>query len=532
MRKRIDRKLVRVREMLISSKLMDDIKKWPSSLFWISLCTVYSYWTWTSQLNDFGGDSAVYLLTAQHWSPFTNQNPAASQFATASTYPPLYPLLLALFSAGDAWLVAHQVTAFCGVATLFVLWRCLRVSGLPMADSLIAVAVLATIPGFYLQALYIHSEFLFMFFVSICIYAVCLLEREAKPMYIVIASLAAAGAYLTRSVGLSIVAALVVYVVLNRPKKEWPVVLVLAVGPVGAWMLFGQSANGGYLTQWSARFWLAGSPEIATILMSQVASLVDGYTQNFAGPGFENRVGVLLFSVGCLVAWLFRLWQRKLDALFLGAYFAILLVWPFPAERVRFLLPAIPVLIVQMLLALHELKFSYAAHHSSVVVRVPLAVLAITSLPSLGLAVHRQLEPLPQEMESYRQSPEWHGEGGREARLAAIFQYQRWQAGYEQLKLHVPIADCVYSIKPSLVGLFAERSSYHSPLPNTSLGKILEPKAAKCRYVHMVAFVSPTYSEPYYPLSSWLDGIDLMHVTRFIVADENSTVVGLLAKIK
>ena len=401
-----------------------------------------------------------------------------------------------------------------------------------MADSLFAVAVLAAVPGFYSQALYIHSEFLFLLFVSICLYAVLLLEREAKPSFVVLAALAASGAYLTRTIGLSIVAALVVYVLLNRPKKEWPIVLILAVGPVCAWIQFGQPPGGGYVAQWSTQLGMIGSPSITDILATQIAALMDGYTQNLAGQGSENAVVVFLFSVGCLAAWLFRLWQRKLDALFLGAYFAILLVWPFPAERIRFLLPAVPILVVQMLLAPHDFKLAHFKQHSCTTVRLALAVLTITILPSIVLAAQRQFETMPPEMESYRRSPEWHGAGNQETRLSAIFQHQRLQAGFEELSLHVPTKECVYSIKPSLVGLFAQRSSYQSPLPNTSLGKILDAKTAKCRYINMVAFSSPTYSEPFYPLASWHDGIEILHATYLIAGDKNGAVIGLLAKIK
>ena len=251
-----------------------------------------------------------------------------------------------------------------------------------------------------------------------------------------------------------------------------------------------------------------------------------------AGLGAGLSLGILIFSFACVATLILRMWQRKLDALFLVGYFAILLVWPFPAERIRFVLPAIPFFVVQMLLALHEFKLGDGGRHSSTAMRVALVVLAITVMPSFVLAAQRQFEPMPQEMEGHRQSPEWHGVGSREARLVAVFQYRRLHASFEQLRLLVPITDCVYSIKPSLVGLFAQRVSYRFPLPNTTLGKNLDAKAAQCRYVHMVAFSSPTYSEPFYPLSRWHDHIDILNATHFIDGDESSTVLGLLGKLK
>lgn len=511
---------------------MYDIKKWLCILFWGAMVALYSFWTWTHQLNDFGGDSAVYLLTAQHWSFFGQTNVAAAQFAVSSSFPPLYPLLLAVFSAGDAWLLAHQITAFCGVAALFVLWRCLRIAEIPLVDSLVSVVLIALVPGFYSQALYIHSEFLFLLFISICLYAISRLERDGKVSFIVLASLSATAAYLTRSVGLSMVAALVVYVLLCRPKREWLIVLLFAVVPVLAWIQFGQPPGGGYLASWNERLGIIGSPSVVTILAAQFAALVDGYQQNFTGAGSTNIAAVALFSFGCIVAWISRLWQRKLDALFLGAYFAILLVWPFPAERVRFILPVVPLIVVQLLLALYAWKLPQVKPGSVIALRVAIAVLAITILPSFVLTAQRHSEPMPRELEAYRQSPEWYGVGSRDERLAAIFQYQRLQVGFEEVASKVPSQDCVYSIKPALVSLFAQRNSYRSPLPNSSLGKVLDSKSVQCRYVHMLPFASPTFSEPLYPLATWFGGMDVIHVTRLVETDVNSNVVGLLGKIR
>ena len=511
---------------------MSDIRKWPCILFWVLLAALYSYWAWTPQLNDFGGDSAVYLLTAQHWSLFGDTNPAAAQFASATSFPPLYPLLLAVFSAGRAWLLAHQITAFCAVVALFVLWRYLRFAEFPLVDSLIAVAIVALIPGFYFQALYIRSEFLFLLFVSICLYSVSRLERESKLVFIVAASLAATAACLTRSVGLAMVAALVVYVFLRRRKREWIVVLVLAIVPVWAWMKFGQPTGGGYLASWTERLGIIGSPNVTEVLVLQFAALVDGYQQNFAGQGSTNDAAVLLFSFACFMAWVFRLRKGQLDALYLGAYFAILLAWPFPGERVRFVLPAVPILVVQLLLALHSFKPNHASKGSMLAARVAMAVLAVTILPTLILTVQRHFEPMPIELEGFRQSPEWYGAGSHDGRLTDIFLFRRLQAGFEELRIHVPSQECVYSIKPSLVGLFAQRNSYRTPLPNSSLGLHLDPNAVVCRYVHISPLKSPTFPEPFYPIGRWADGMDLIHVTRLIESDSNSGVATMLTKIR
>ena len=512
--------------------MMNNIEKWSAAVFWLFLCALYSFWAWTPQLNDFGGDSAIYLLTAQHWSFFGGTNPAAGQFAASTTYPPLYPLLLALFSAGRAWLLAHQITALCGVAALFVFWRCLRVAGLPFIDSLIAIALIALVPGVYLQALFIHSEFLFLLFVSICLYAVFRLEQKGSVNLVALASLAAAGAFLTRTVGLSLVVALGVYLLLHRTRRELVIYLVLAVAPVWAWMQFGQSVGGGYLATWTERLGIVGSPTIASMLASQSAALIDGFRENIVGQRPTNIVAFLLLSAGCIVAWVLRLSQGKLDALFLGAYFAILLAWPFPAERVRFILPAVPIAIVQLFLALHAWTTARFPKGGNIGTRLAIILLGVTIAPSLILTAERFMEPMPSEMEGYRRSAQWYGWGDREARLTAIYQYRRLQTGFEELRDYVARDECVYSIKPSLVGLFAERNSYRSPLPNSSLGKQLDASRVQCRYVHMLAFSSPTFPDGFYPLATWADRMDIIHATHLIESDQTSTALVLLGKIR
>jgi Dolichyl-phosphate-mannose-protein mannosyltransferase len=516
----------------MTKNVMNNVKKWSCVAFWVALFTLYSYWTWTSQLNDFGGDSAVYLLTAQHWSLWGEVNPAAAYFALTTSFPPLYPLLLSLFSGGHSWLVAHQVTGFCGVTALLFIWRLLRHSGVPLIESLVAIAVIAMIPGFYMQALYIHSEFLFLMFVALCLYSAARLEQERKPTYIVIASLAAVGAYLTRSVGISMVAALLAFVLLCRPKKEWLIVLALAVVPMLAWMQFGQPPGGGYLATWKERLSIVGAPSIASILGTQFVALVDGYRENFVGQGSINTIALVLFSIPCFVAWVVRLCQHKLDALFLGAYLAILLVWPFPAERVRFIAPIVPVLVMQLLLAFRSLKVTGVPNAPIMATRLALLLLVIVVLPTFLLTIQRHFEEVPAPFASYRQSPEWYGLGTRDQRLSTIFQYQRLSMGFEEVRDFVPSQDCVYSIKSPLVGLLAQRRSLRSPLPTSPLGMTLDAKETECRYVHMLPFASPTFAEPFYPMNKWGGGMDIVHATRLVESDSNSPVVGLLAKIR
>ncbi len=510
---------------------MHDLRKWPCALFWLCVLVLYSHWTWTDLLNDFGGDSAEYLLLAQHWSWVGIDNPTAAQFASASSFPPLFPILLGLFAAGQNWLLAHQLVALCGVATLFVMWRQLRIEDIPLEDSLLSVALVALVPGFYSQALYIHSELLFLLFVSLTLYAVSRLESENKAVFTMVAALAAAGAYLTRSAGLALVVALFVYVLLHRPKREWAIVATCGVLPVLLWMYFGQPPGGGYLAAWRERLALVGLQGISSIAYLQLLSLADGHFENFTGQGSNNYAAVLVFSALCVAAWLRRLCQGKLDALFLGAYFAILIAWPFPAERVRFTMPLIPILVTQLLLAIRVPGVFRAVPHAALAGRLAMLVLAIALLPTLLLFAQRYAEPMPVELENYRRIPQWYSDAGRDERLSTVALLNRLQTGFKEIAEFVPTQECVYSIKPSLVALFAHRNSLRPPLPGSKPGLQLDVSTIECRYVHMSPLISPTFPVAYYPRETWAPNMELLHVTWLVPADETRGVAGLIAKV-
>ncbi|MFT5392614.1 MAG: hypothetical protein ACI8PT_002812, partial [Gammaproteobacteria bacterium] len=68
----------------------------------ILLTYLYLVWTGGGELAGLGGDNAIYLLTAQHFSPWSAPSEVAQYFARHSQYPPLLPLTLGLVSSWDS----------------------------------------------------------------------------------------------------------------------------------------------------------------------------------------------------------------------------------------------------------------------------------------------------------------------------------------------------------------------------------------------------------------------------------------------
>ena len=120
----------------------------------------YLYWGYSPVLGDFGGDNAIYWLTANYWSPYGEALLPAGHFATTSQYPPFYPLLLALAGGGTSVLAAHVITVLVVCAALLGLLRLYRMLGLSPYLSLTLVVTVAALRTTLLESLQLHSEHL------------------------------------------------------------------------------------------------------------------------------------------------------------------------------------------------------------------------------------------------------------------------------------------------------------------------------------------------------------------------------------
>ncbi|MBI2802874.1 MAG: hypothetical protein HYX63_21810 [Gammaproteobacteria bacterium] len=78
------------------------LPRWPEIVVWSLLTGLAFAWSASDYLPDFGGDAAVYWLTANHWSPYGAPSPMAAEIAATSKYPLLYPALLAMFGGALA----------------------------------------------------------------------------------------------------------------------------------------------------------------------------------------------------------------------------------------------------------------------------------------------------------------------------------------------------------------------------------------------------------------------------------------------
>ena len=271
-------------------------------------------------------------------------HPSLPGIPAAVHYPPLYPVVLApffgLLSVGGAALAGKVLNAFFGAtAAGLIVWHATRTEILgpglrrwvPAAvvfGAAVAIPVLAT------QSV-LFAEPLFSVLLAVAIMAT---DREFSPW---IAGTAAALALLTRSIGVTIVAGALCFVLARRggaQRRRLVIVLLLPLLAAVAWGLwvitharFIDPALALGYGNYSAHLRQAGLSAIAVNVpdMSRpLEALVFGW---IPVRWLYDIIATIALGVG--LYGLVVVWRRSAIGLALVFYFLVLAVWPHPPDR-------------------------------------------------------------------------------------------------------------------------------------------------------------------------------------------------------
>ncbi|KPK50895.1 MAG: hypothetical protein AMS22_11640 [Thiotrichales bacterium SG8_50] len=479
-------------------RLVDSFS-WYHLLLFSGLTVLYGVWCWSTELGDFGGDNAYYLLTARHFSPWLGPSDVASHFAVHSPYPPLFPLVLALTGGGASVLAAHLVVAAGWVVAIVVFYLWLDALEFTRVPATVAAVLFGLLPAVLLEALSVHSEALYLPLTLVALWSIARYEHDGAPSRLYVAVVAIGLASITRSAGVSLAVAFGAYLLVHRPIRfGW--LLGAAAAPMVVWSLISPNRGHGYVAQLMDRY---GSDPLGS-LVSQVSvglrALWRGWILAF-GTGYTAMVVLSLVGLICIVGMLYRVWRWKFDGLYAGAYLLLIVLWPFPAEAQRLVLVIVPVLVAQALLllgALPGLKSGrWVLRHLQVLALAPLVIVVA---PELALGMQRFVRPLPDDLMPYRQASSWYGAPPREAiddlvSRAAVAQHLR------TLDNWVGPDECVYGMKPSIIGFYGARISYPPPGARLSDEEFLTAvRTGPCSYFYVMGYISPSFPTPYYPV--------------------------------
>lgn len=495
----------------------------------VLLCGVYYFWGWSRVLGDFGGDNAFYLLIAQYFSPWSTASEVAAHFFTHSFYPPLYPLALALFGGGESLLAAHIITVSFLLLAFVALYLWLRSLGVDRPGAALIVFLFALLPGTYMLALSVLSENLFLFLTIGCIAAVARFETGARPFWLWTAAISLAAATLTRGAGMALLAAFMLYLAVHRPLRSWPLVGVTAAAPMIIWNLFHHNEGPGYLESLISKYGPDPLVTLLTHIKVEIVLIAHGWVGNFT----TSPVGIPVMAfVGilALIGMTQRLRKRQLDGYYAAAYLLMILAWPYPAEAQRFVFILIPVLLAQTWLLVEQFPQPRLSGHTLRLSYVLAFAVVLVVLPNLLLTAGRFNQELPREMFEYRRTPGWYAIDPVEARMNVTYD----KLLIEHLRRvgeQVPVGECLYGIKPSIIGYYAKRVSVPPPplrLEEELLETYLEDSG--CRFFYLMGFASPAYPVVYYPLERMRNSLVVINAAA--APAPGAGPVGILAQWK
>jgi 4-amino-4-deoxy-L-arabinose transferase-like glycosyltransferase len=272
-------------------------------------------------------------------------------------YPPVFPVLLASLIALGArtWISLKLTASVATVATVAFtyLWAERSIGAL----GAVAVALLLTLSaGVVYYSHWILSDPVFVAFTVVALFALTRAdEDQAQVWWLPLGVMAVGLAYFTRSAGLPLVLALLLWLALRR---RWRAVglTAMALGvPMLLWWLRGRGAG---VAAYGSEFWMVDpyQPGRGTVgifgLIPRVIGNLASYVLDYAPSGivgggpFRAPLGVLL-AIGTLAGWALSVRSRIGPAeIFFPLYAGLILVWPEIWGGDRFFLPLYPLVFL------------------------------------------------------------------------------------------------------------------------------------------------------------------------------------------
>jgi len=496
----------------------------------VVLCIVfvlYFIWSFSPVLAQFGGDNATYFLTAKLFSPYTQSSPVSEYFAAHSQYPPLYPLLLALFGGGDSILIAHLVTTIFLIAAMLVMYRWGINLSFGRIHSLALVVIFAMTPGTYMQALSILSENLYLL-LSLSGLCVITFKKNIKE-WLWVAALMIACASMTRSAGLPLILSFIIYLFFKRDRNKYLLSLT-ALLPMIIWGLLKNQKSTSYATLFSEYY----STNSIALLFQQFINQIDHMLNVWCLTFTNGSFGFLILSflaVLCVIGMFYRLFSKELDGIYVFFYLLMILIWPYPAESMRLLYPVVPVLLVQASIVIKKITNRWCPEYKLLNGNVFMGVILIIILiPNLILTIHRFNLPVDKYLTPYKRTYAWYNPNPVSALNEVKFTHGL-VSSFTDAKNYVPEGQCIYSIKPSIIGLHMERISQRPPYSSVEDNKLIKIiEQSNCKYFYLLPFGSPSYNKIFYPYERLKEKLDIIKIYHSV--NNKDQVLAILAKLK
>lgn len=475
-----------------------------------SVAAFYFFLTWSSHLPVLGGDHAVYLLMADHFSPFSIRTQELTQTVMRyAPHPPFYPLLLGLSGGtSDHLEVAHLVTAgfFIVFLLCYFVWTWGETGN--HVQAFLLTLIFALLPTTLLQNLGIQSENLYMLLTLAAIWLVSRHDVDIRRLYL--AAILIGLATVTRTIGVSLIAGFFIYLHLSGTNHRYRLLAVSLV-PLLVWNIskavFGY--EGGYLLLFSD---ILSRKPLDELIWDQLGveshALWSAWLTGFdPWPRLTTVIAGSLLLTICIVGTVRRAWRKRLDGVYVLVYLGVLLLWPFSREAGRFLYAILPLLLFHGLEQV-TVMLRYGARERAVLYSYAyFPIVLFLVLAAMGTFGHRMVLAM-RENPQYIHAQDWYTTADLNTARETIAAHQRLIRSWKRISTTIPPGDCVYHVDPASLMVHADRASYPPPLAISA--RDFREMATACRYFYLGSYVRIPYRTRFYP------GDYIMDVARVI----------------
>lgn len=368
-------------------------------LFVAALAATFAF-AWQDGVTAVTGDEVSYIALARM---FASGEPWARHL---TTFPPLFPLVLAATGSAHDLLRAHLLVAAFAIAALPLVYR-FAIIVLARRDAALAVVVAFLLtPASWLAAKQILSEPAFL---VATLGALVFVEARTGPGASVrdgwILGLLLAAAVSVRTAGFALVAAYAAHVAVGAvrhrrlPRAGDAIALALPVAAAIAWValrpLEGRDIYAINATAF-AQLWLADPVAMAA---QSAGVLAGGWIALFAlaadGTPIINAV-ITVFGFVCLAGTWMRLRGNHIDGCYVVLSLALLTPVFFGEQAARrYLYPLLPVLLIHGAVALAHLTASFAPAQRRAAIALGAIVPAVVAASSLAIVAERARDNTP-----------------------------------------------------------------------------------------------------------------------------------------
>lgn len=483
------------------------------------LAAWYLWLNWYDGLGSLMGDGLIYVSTARHYAPYWPAHPLDAVWAAYTQFPPVFALVLAAAGGAADLRLAHAATTVCLIAAFAVSYGWLLTLGVSRLRAAAMTAVLALAPGVFLQSFHLYPEGLYVCLSLGALIALVRGESTSRAGWFWAAALLVAIAIVTRTVGVTLLPALVVALVRHRPAR-WPGMIALALAPALAWNLTHDPPFS--YTDALRDVYLDSSPEaiwqtVRASIESAASGLLHNLSQNPQFAWFAVALGAVAASVAVR-----RFFQWRPDAWYLSAYLATLAIWPYPVEGPRLTWVVLPILLGYLLWVGEQLsrRADGFGRARPAIAWLPVAAVALMVLPEFALLAARAVHPEALARPAYRHFPQWYTPALDRARVMTELHLGVADA-FRKFAPRIPEDQCFFSSLQDLAAFYTRREARTPPPASVDAATFDEElRRAGCRYFVFAIASAQDDEQVLYPLDRVRDRIEILDVQRMNVPGE------------